>query len=391
MFTQICSVVAAKIFSVVVFSLLVSSCSTSVNNEPHSKSRIKEILRKVADRQLADFEYAANGDAFLLHDYGIDSWTNAVLYLGMSSWSKVADDEPGYTEWLNDIGDKCGWALPNNFCEYPEYGIYHADELCVGQFYLDMYELYGKKEMITSTCERVRLIVDKGIPNRNLSNENKQAWSWCDALFMAPPVYGRVAAITGDEKYLRFMDEQFKNTVAHLYSKTDSLFFRDDGYLHKKEQNGEKIFWGRGNGWVVAGLVNLLKTLAVDSPYRSFYEDLFKEQICKLAKLQNPDGFWRASLLDPESYPSPETSATALIAYSIAYGIKNNLLEKGRYYPVLTKAWDSLVSAVDENGKLGWVQPIGADPKKVTKEMTSVYGVGTFLLAGSEIYKLVEN
>jgi rhamnogalacturonyl hydrolase YesR len=261
----------------------------------------------------------------------------------------------------------------------------------MGQFYLNMYAMYGKSEMIISTCERVNQIIDGGIPNRDLSYKNKQVWSWCDALFMAPPVYSHIAAITGDEKYLRFMDEQFKNTVNHLYSREDSLFFRDDSYRNKKERNGETIFWGRGNGWVAAGLVNLLKTLPADSPYRVFYEDLFKEQVCKLAQLQNPDGFWRASLLDPESYPSPETSATALIAYSIAYGLKNNLLGKETYYPVLAKAWNALVSAVDENGRLGWVQPIGADPKKVTQEMTAVYGVGTFLLAGTEIYNLVEN
>ena len=294
-------------------------------------------------------------------------------------------------EWLNNIGNQCGWALPDNFREYPEYGIYHADELCMGKFYLNMYDLYKKKEMITATCERVNQIMDNGIPNQNLSHENKQVWSWCDALFMAPPVYARIAAITDDEKYLRFMDEQFKNTVNHLYSKEDSLFFRDDSYRHKKEQNGEKIFWGRGNGWVAAGLVNLLKTLPADSPYRSFYEDLFKAQVGKLARLQNPDGFWRASLLDPESYPSPETSATALIAYSLAYGLKHRLLEKETYYPCLLKAWNALASAVDENGRLGWVQPVGADPKKVTKEMTAVYGVGTFLLAGTEIYTLIEN
>ncbi len=104
--------------------------------------------------------------------------------------------------------------------------------------------------------------------------------------------------------------------------------------------------------------------------------------------MQNSDGFWHASLLDPESYPSPETSATALITYALVYGVNESLLDKERYLPVAMKSWDALNSIVNRKGKLGWVQPIGADPKKVTKDMTAVYGVGAFLLTATEVYKL---
>ena len=99
-------------------------------------------------------------------------------------------------------------------------------------------------------------------------------------------------------------------------------------------------------------------------------------------------GFWHASLLDPASYPSPETSCTTFIVYSIAYGINEGLLDKEIYLPVMIKGWNALVSAVEPNGKLGYVQQIGADPKKVTRDMTEVYGVGAFLMAGNEIYKM---
>ena len=166
------------------------------------------------------------------------------------------------------------------------------------------------------------------------------------------------------------------------------MFFRDGSYFDKKEQNGEKIFWGRGNGWVAAGLVNILKLLPEKSAYRPFYESLFKEFVSALAKLQSPNGFWHASLLDPKSYPAPEASATALITYALAYGINNDLLSKDTYLPITKKAWTALISAVDKDGKLGWVQPIGADPKNVTADMTAVYGVGAFLLAGTEMYQL---
>lgn len=136
----------------------------------------------------------------------------------------------------------------------------------------------------------------------------------------------------------------------------------------------------------MAGIPNLLKYLPQE--YKGFYEDLFIELIGRLVELQDENGYWHASLLDPESYPVPEASATALITYAIAYGINEGLLDKKEYLPALTKSWNWLMSVVDEDGKLGWVQPIGADPKKVIGDMTAVYGVGAVLMAGTEICKM---
>ena len=149
-----------------------------------------------------------------------------------------------------------------------------------------------------------------------------------------------------------------------------------------------KSFWGRGNGWVLGGLVEILKELPKKDENRKFYEELFVKLATRVAGLQHPDGFWHASLLDPASYPSPETSCTTFIVYSIAYGINEGLLDKEIYLPVMIKGWNALVSAVEPNGKLGYVQQIGADPKKVTRDMTEVYGGGAFLMAGNEIYKM---
>jgi rhamnogalacturonyl hydrolase YesR len=350
---------------------------------PPAESEIKPLLNKVSGWQTANFNYSTTRN---LHDNGIDAWTNATLYIGMCEWAKTSGDSACY-RWLMNIGEANAWKMPSNFADYPKYQLYHADEMCMGQFYLDMYDVYGERKMIRSVKERADWIMSHP-QDTTMSIPNKQSWTWCDALFMAPPVYAHLAKIEGSNKYLRFMDKEFKRTCGFLYCKDSKLFFRDSSYFGKKEANGEYIFWGRGNGWVAAALVNILKLLPGDSVYRPFYEDLFREFIPRLAELQSPDGFWHASLLDPESYPSPETSATALIAYALAYGINQELLDKEAYRPVLEKAWRSLVSAVNEDGKLGWVQPIGADPKKVTADMTAHYGVGAFLLAGSEIYRM---
>ena len=348
---------------------------------------LKLTLQRAADWQIRNFAYRDSCSPGCLHDYGVDAWTNGTLYSGMLEWAKLAGAGSPYFDWLEHIGTVSRWRIPANFEHIPAYSYYHADELCIGQFYLGMYEIYRDSLMMRSTRQRVDWIMNHP-PDPDMRSGNKQCWSWCDALFMAPAVYARLAALENDDRYLQFMDEQFRHTYDCLYDRENRLFFRDASYFSKKEQNGCKVFWGRGNGWVAAGLVNLLKQLPEQSAYRPFYEQLFKEFVPRLAQLQDRTGFWHASLLDPESYPSPETSATALITYALAYGIRAGLLPEKTYRPVLDRAWNALASVVGADGKVGWVQPIGADPKKVTAEMTAVYGVGAFLLAGTELYAL---
>lgn len=218
--------------------------------------------------------------------------------------------------------------------------------------------------------------------------ETLDRWSWCDALFMAPPIYAKLYALTKDIKYLDFMNKEYKATYDYLYDKTENLFYRDCRYFEKREANGQKVFWGRGNGWVLGGLVEILKVLPKDESLRTFYQDLFVTLATRVAHLQSPDGYWHASLLDPASYPSPESSATGFIVYALSYGINAGLLDKQSFLPIVEKGWKALVDAVNVEGKLGYVQPIGADPCKVTRNMTEVYGVGAFLMAGCEIYKI---
>ena len=344
------------------------------------------MMDKVADYQLGTFTYLPVGEKGNHHDYGIDAWTNGVLYFGLSKWANLSPDSSRISDWLLDIGKENSWTIPANFAQNPKYQYYHADELCIGQFYLDMYSKYHDDSMLAAVKERADwIIANPG--DTAMHYRNKQSWSWCDALFMAPPVYAHLSKITGNSTYLNYMHENFLRAYTHLYDPEERLFFRDDSYFDKFEDNGEKIFWGRGNGWVLAGVANILELLPPKSSFRPFYENLFTDLSARLSELQDKDGFWHASLLDPNNYPSPETSSTALITYGLAYGANNGLLDD-TFLPVIRKAWNALAAVVDENGKVGWVQPIGADPKKVTQEMTAVYGVGAFLMAGTEIIKL---
>ncbi|HKW27812.1 MAG TPA: glycoside hydrolase family 88 protein, partial [Verrucomicrobiae bacterium] len=216
----------------------------------------------------------------------------------------------------------------------------------------------------------------------------QELWSWCDSLFMAPPTWVRLYAATGDERYLNFAVTNWWRTTEFLYDKEEHLFFRDSTYFDKHEANGQKIFWSRGNGWVMAGLVRVLQYLPTNHPDRPRFEQLFKDMAAKVVALQQPDGLWHASLLDPKDYPEKETSGSALFTYALAWGVNQGLLDRVTFEPAVRKGWTALVDCVGADGKLTHVQPPGADPKSFDADSTEPYGVGAFLLAGSEIYRM---
>jgi rhamnogalacturonyl hydrolase YesR len=244
--------------------------------------------------------------------------------------------------------------------------------------------------MLTPLLARAEWVINHPpATNIDITKGKSDRWWWCDALYMAPAVYSRLYTITGDKKFMDFADHEFKATYQHLYDTEEKLFYRDANYLDKREANEEKIFWSRGNGWVIGGLAEILKTLPDDDKkYRPFYEQLFKEMSKRIAELQSEDGFWRASMLDPLNFPDPETSGTSLFTYALAFGINEGYLPKEKYLKNVEKGWKALVASVDTEGKLGWVQPVGQAPKRLEKKMNYVYGTGGFLKAAAELYKM---
>ncbi len=346
-----------------------------------AKADVKALMKRVADWQMAHPNAGAEHDDL--------DWTHAALYMGMVDWAELTEREDGdssYYEWLLRIGRR-------NHFQVGKW-MYHADFIAVGQPFIDLYLKYGDKKMVAPVMARANWVVENPAGTTleldYARPETLDRWSWCDALFMAPPVYAKLYALTGNKKYLDFLNREYKATYDYLYDREEHLFYRDCRYFDKREANGEKVFWGRGNGWVLGGLAEILRALPADEPSRDFYRRLFVALATRVAALQSPDGYWHASLLDPASYPSPETSATGFIVYALAYGVNHGLLDKAAFRPVIEKGWKALAMAVEEDGKLGYVQPIGADPRKVTREMTEVYGVGAFLMAGCEICEMIE-
>jgi len=346
-----------------------------------NKTDIKTVLKAVADWQVK---------TPLTHNPA--DWTNAALYSGMVEWASIAGNDT-YYEWLKDISSKLSW---NYYVHDNPLRRYHADDYCVGQTYIELYRKYKDKNMIKpmrtyldqilKDPAKGDLLFKSAVPGYS----SQQRWSWCDALFMAPTVWAKMANVTGKKKYLDFMYQEYKFTTDYLYDKDEDLYYRDSNYFTRKEANGAKVFWGRGNGWVFAGLPIIIRELPAKYENKEYFVTIYKEMAAKLLSLQSADGFWHASLLDPASYPNPEMSATAFFVYGMAWGVNNGYLEKEKYLPAIVKGWKSMVTSVWPDGKVGFIQPIGADPKAVTREMTEVYGVGGFLMAGTEITRLID-
>ncbi|MDR3142052.1 MAG: glycoside hydrolase family 88 protein [Tannerellaceae bacterium] len=353
--------------------LLLTALSCTEESNPVFKPEvITATMNKAAEWQIKHPRHAQN------------DWTNGAFYAGMFAAWQTAKSQTIYDAMMAMGNDSTQWR--------PYRRWYHADDIAISQTYIDLYRIEKQQKMIQPTIDTLEILLANPYPYRDIQVIK---WWWCDALFMGPPTLVKMANITGDSTYAAASDEYFKECYDLLYNREECLFARDLSYVIKNdstdrwEANGKRIFWSRGNGWVMGGLARILEELPADYPKRPFYEQLYKEMAGRILSLQQEDGLWRASLLDPASYPGGEVSGSGFFCYAFAWGVNNGLLDSRVYKPAIEKCWIALNNCVNEEGRVGWVQPIGADPRKnFNEDSWEVYGTGAFLLAGSEVIKM---
>lgn len=309
-------------------------------------------------------------------------WTRAVYYEGLMSLYEIEQDK-AFLDYAIDWGESHKWGLRNGFKSR------YADNHCAGQTYIDLYKIDPKPERIKDIQSSIDLMV---------ATDKIDDWDWIDALQMAMPVFAKLTVVTGDTKYSERMYKMYMDTkvTQGLYNKKDGLWWRDKDFLPPyKEPNGEDCYWSRGNGWVVAALVRVMDILPENDPHRKEYLKTYKQMMKALLPIQRSDGFWNASLHDATNYGGKETTGTALFVYGMAWGVNNGLLSAKKYTPAINKGWNAMAQeAVHKNGFLGYVQGTGKEPKDgqpvtyTSKPDFEDYGLGCFLLAGCEVYKL---
>lgn len=311
-------------------------------------------------------------------------WTRAVYYEGLMNLYKI-HPEKEYYDYAVQWGEKHNWGLRNGITTK------NADDQACGQTYIDLYLIDKQPERIKDIKASIDLVIKSGRVND---------WTWIDAIQMGMPVFARLGKLYSDTTYYNYMYKMYmhsKNTEGGgLYNAKDGLWWRDKDFVPPyKEPNGEDCYWSRGNGWVVAALVRVLEIIPENEVHRNEYLKTYSEMIKALVPIQRADGFWNVSLHDAAHFGGKETSGTALFVYGMAWGVNQGILDKATYLPVITKAWNAMTKdAVQKNGFIGFMQGTGKEPKDGQPvSYTSVpdfedYGLGCFLLAGTEVYKL---
>lgn len=311
-------------------------------------------------------------------------WTRAIYYEGLMKLYAI-HPEKEYYDYAVQWGEKHQWGLAGGIQTR------NADNQACGQTYIDLYNIDPKPERIKAIKASIDLMMASG---------KVSDWTWIDAIQMGMPVFAKLAQVYKDDAYYEYMHKMYLHSKniegGGLYNQKDSLWWRDKDFVPPyKEPNGEDCYWSRGNGWVVAALVRVLEIMPENTIHRDEYLKTYQEMIKALVKLQRPDGFWNVSLHDATHFGGKETSGTALFVYGMAWGINQGILDKDVYMPVIAKAWAGMTKyAVRKDGSLGYLQGTGKEPKDGQPvSYTSTpdfedYGLGCFLLAGTEVYKL---
>ncbi len=334
-------------------------------------------------RITAQIERCARVEISMLPRKPRTGWVHGVFYIGLVDLYRATGDKAFLQPVLN-IGNKFHWHIRRFGHKLASEG--SGNSYCFGQAVTSVASLRPGL---------VPLAPLEGRCNQMLqyfktagANPKKLAWWWCDSLFMAPTAFAHLSVLTHQSKYVDAMNQQWWFVTHLLYDKKEHLFFRDHRFFNKTAANGQKVFWARGEGWVLAGTARVLKYLPAHFPDRSRYVKLFHQMAAKIASLQGADGIWRPSLLDYHQFPTPESSGTALYCYAMAWGINHHLLNKKRYMPVVAKAWAGLLSMRNKAGDLAHVQKPGDRPAMVTPDVTKPYASGAFIMAGVQLLKL---
>jgi unsaturated rhamnogalacturonyl hydrolase len=363
-------------------------CSMHVGAADKLDPAVLDIGAKVADWQLShmdNFDYVPV-NAFRSDTAAPRDWIQAAFFVGLTQFADVSK-RTVYADAVLAHGKAEGWGFDHR----PR----HADADAIGAVWVwaaqrthDPAKLVPSKarfDAVLAAPSKVSLDFEPKPPGGG-EPYCQARWCWSDALFMAPPVWIALSKASGDARYLNHADAEFWATTDYLYDPQEHLYFRDSRFISQRDAAGRKIFWSRGNGWVFAGLARILNELPADHPSRADYQALFKQMAEKIVTVQGQQGYWPVSLLEPQQ--TPESSGTGFFVYGLAWGVNQGLLRPQAYRTSIDRGWRALTSAVQADGKLGWVQRVGTAPDKVSAEDTQLYGVGAFLLAASEVAKL---
>jgi len=319
----------------------------------------------VNDMVSADAYWVANGT-----DTAPPDWKNSTFQVGNLAMVRTT----GVTNHIT-----FPWAAANNYqlpADPPDQPFF-ADDEAAGEAYLALYYYHPNPASLQALRDRVAG-EDAGV-----AAGNDTYWNYVDALNMAMPSFAQLGVMDNSQADLDTMHTLFDYARRHLFNNWTGLWYRDASDV------GTGTFWSRGNGWAFAALAKVLNQLPATDPHRAEYLAVYQRMAFTLLALQRRDGFWNVDLLNPFDHPGPETSGTSLFTYGMAWGINHGILPAKIFQPAVERAWQGLTTkALQPGGLLGYVQGPAKGPRDaqpVTATDTAAYGVGAFLLAGTQM------
>lgn len=385
-----------KHFTFTIAVLLMLSCAATAQSLPDGKATLETLVK--VNNHFMKAHPDPRTPTFVKKERPSSLWTRAVYYEGLMALYTVYP-KAEYLKYTYDWADFHGWA--------PRKGTTtrDADDYCCGQTYVDMYQIHRDEKMISNLRAHAGMLVN---------TSQVSDWWWVDAVQMGMPYLAKMARVTGDARYYKKANEMYLWTRDQndggLFNKKEGLWWRDPDFNPPyKSPNGKNCYWSRGNGWAYAALVRVLDEMNLDTSHSAdrlsgykgdgyeLYVKDFQQMSRALKACQREDGFWNVDMLDETNYGGKETSGTALFVYGMAWGVRNNLLDRAEYLPVLLRAWQAITTeAIHKNGFLGYVQGTGKEPKDgqpvtyTSQPDFDDYGTGCVLLAGTEVYKLLK-
>jgi len=346
--------------------VLLNAFAAKAQNDVFDKKTILDLMYRVNNYQVDKNGMTVNRN-----------WKQATYYTGVMAFYHLTRDNQLLEQALL-WAEKNDWKVGNEM-------FFPANRLTCTHAYMQIFFEKHDSVMIKNAKEYLdaELMINEPAYLRG--------WYYADALYVGIPPFMMMSAITGENNYADYGNRVFWELANQLFDNEEGLFYRDsEARFNEQSKNGKKVLWSRGNGWVIASLPQILTYLPKDDPYYKQYTLLLQKMSASLALCQGADGLWRTNLADFEEYPDPESSGTAFFTYAICWGINNGILDREKFEPVIRKSWKGLYSIVSKDGKVCWGQPEARKPGKVKEEDSDEFITGAFLLAGSEMIRLVE-
>ena len=318
-----------KALAIVGFAGLLAGCASPgkqyFDSWPEGASP-KEIGKRVAENVIArKFDFQSNPRRQFVIYPEVVSWYGALTFAQLSGDKDLTDR---LVRRFDLVAPADG---PSHIS--PEA---HVDYRVFGTVPLEIYLETGDKKYL----EIGQSLADKQWEKTTPDGITAEARYWVDDMYMIPAVEMQAYRATGDAKY---MDRVALTMAAYLdkLQQTNGLFYHADDV---------PFFWGRGDGWVAAGMSEVLRSMPKDHPKRARIMAGYQKMMAALLKFQGEDGLWRQLLDHPEAWA--ETSGSGMFAFAMVTGVKNGWLDAATYGPAARKAWLGLVKNIDQDANV---------------------------------------